>query len=144
MLSEVKSIDEVDEYIDNKIKNKEKIMGFGHRVYKDGDPRAKYLKEMSRKITSETGQSQLFDISVKIADKMKAEKGLIANVDFFSATVYHSMNIEHDLFTPIFAVSRTSGWIAHILEQYRDNRIMRPRAQYIGETNRTYEPIEKR
>lgn len=144
MLSEVKSIDEVDDYIDNKIKNKEKIMGFGHRVYKDGDPRAKYLKEMSRKITAETGQSQLFDISVKIADKMKAEKGLIANVDFFSATVYHSMNIEHDLFTPIFAVSRTSGWIAHILEQYRDNRIMRPRAQYIGETNRTYEPIEER
>lgn len=119
-------------------------MGFGHRVYKDGDPRAKYLKEMSRKITAETGQSQLFDISVKIADKMKAEKGLIANVDFFSATVYHSMNIKHDLFTPIFAVSRTSGWIAHILEQYRDNRIMRPRAQYIGETNRTYEPIEER
>ncbi|MGN4239219.1 citrate synthase [Staphylococcus equorum] len=144
MLSEVKSIDEVDNYIDKKIENKEKIMGFGHRVYKDGDPRAKYLKEMSRKITAETGQSQLFDISVKIADKMKEEKGLIANVDFFSATVYHSMNIEHDLFTPIFAVSRTSGWIAHILEQYRDNRIMRPRAEYIGETDRKYEPIEKR
>ncbi|MBU0437947.1 citrate synthase [Staphylococcus succinus] len=144
MLSEVKSIDEVDAYIDNKIENKEKIMGFGHRVYKDGDPRAKYLKEMSRKITTETGQSQLFDISVKIADKMKKEKGLIANVDFFSATVYHSMNIDHDLFTPIFAVSRTSGWIAHILEQYRDNRIMRPRAQYIGETNRKYEPVEER
>ena len=144
MLSEVKSIDEVDEYIDNKIKNKEKVMGFGHRVYKDGDPRAKYLKEMSRKITSETGQSQLFDISVKIADKMKKEKSLIANVDFFSATVYHSLNIEHDLFTPIFAVSRTSGWIAHILEQYEDNRIMRPRAHYVGEVNRTYVPIEER
>ncbi|MDT3959291.1 citrate synthase [Staphylococcus kloosii] len=144
MLAEVKSEDEVDEYIDNKIKNKEKIMGFGHRVYKDGDPRAKFLKEMSRKITNETGQSQLFDISVKIADKMKKEKGLIANVDFFSATVYHSLNIEHDLFTPIFAVSRTSGWIAHILEQYEDNRIMRPRAHYVGEVNRTYVPIEER
>ncbi|HLR19844.1 MAG TPA: citrate synthase [Staphylococcus sp.] len=144
MLSEVKSIDDVDSYIDKKIENKEKIMGFGHRVYKDGDPRAKYLKEMSKKITAETGQSELFDISVKIADKMKSEKGLIANVDFFSATVYHSMNIQHDLFTPIFAVSRTSGWIAHILEQYRDNRIMRPRAEYIGEKDRKYEPIEER
>lgn len=144
MLSEVKSVDEVDSYIDKKIQNKEKIMGFGHRVYKDGDPRAKFLKEMSKKITSETGQSELFDISVKIADKMKQEKNLIANVDFYSATVYHSLNIDHDLFTPIFAVSRTSGWIAHILEQYQDNRIMRPRAHYIGETNRTYLPIEER
>ncbi|BBK27966.1 citrate synthase [Staphylococcus arlettae] len=144
MLSEVKSVDDVDSYIDKKIQNKEKIMGFGHRVYKDGDPRAKFLKEMSKKITFETGQSELFDISVKIADKMKQEKNLIANVDFYSATVYHSLNIDHDLFTPIFAVSRTSGWIAHILEQYQDNRIMRPRAQYIGETNRTYLPIEER
>src|SRR5699024_80681 len=122
MLSEVKPIDDDDSYIDKKIQNKEKIMGFGHRVYKDGDPRAKFLKEMSKKITSETGQSELFDISVKIADKMKQEKNLIANVDFYSATVYHSLNIDHDLFTPIFAVSRTSGWIAHILEQYQDNR----------------------
>ncbi|WP_251942805.1 citrate synthase [Staphylococcus sp. Marseille-Q5304] len=144
MLTEVGSIDNVDSYINKKIENKEKIMGFGHRVYKDGDPRAKYLKEMSKKITGETGQSELFDISVAIADKMKEEKGLIPNVDFFSATVYHSLNIEHDLFTPIFAVSRTSGWIAHILEQYRDNKIMRPRANYIGETYRTYEPIENR
>lgn len=144
MLSDVKTVDAVDDYIDEKIKNKEKIMGFGHRVYKDGDPRAKYLKEMSKKITEETGQSPLFDISVKIADKMHEEKGLIPNVDFYSATVYHSLNISHDLFTPIFAVSRTSGWIAHMLEQYRDNRIIRPRAQYIGETNRTYLPIEER
>ncbi len=144
MLSEVKSIDEVEAYIDNKIENKEKIMGFGHRVYKDGDPRAKYLKEMSRKITEETGQKQLFDISVKIAEQMKEKKGLIANVDFYSATVYHSLNIPHDLFTPIFAVSRTAGWIAHIFEQYRDNRIMRPRAKYIGEKDRKYVPIEER
>lgn len=144
MLSEVKSIDEVEAYIDNKIENKEKIMGFGHRVYKDGDPRAKYLKEMSRKITEETGQKQLFDISVKIAEQMKEKKGLIANVDFYSATVYHSLNIPHDLFTPIFAVSRIAGWIAHIFEQYRDNRIMRPRAKYIGEKDRKYVPIEER
>ena len=134
MLSEVGSLDNVDNYLDEKIANKEKIMGFGHRVYKEGDPRAKYLREMSRKITEETGQSELYEMSLAIEKRMKEEKGLIPNVDFFSATVYHSMDIPHDLFTPIFAVSRTSGWIAHILEQYRDNRIMRPRANYIGET----------
>ncbi|WP_053037841.1 citrate synthase [Staphylococcus haemolyticus] len=144
MLADVKSVDEVDAYLDEKFKNKEKIMGFGHRVYKDGDPRAKYLREMSRKITSETGRSELYDISIAIEKRMKEEKGLIPNVDFFSATVYHSMDIPHDLFTPIFAVSRTSGWTAHILEQYRDNRIMRPRANYVGETNRKYLPIEER
>lgn len=144
MLSEVGSLDNVDNYLDKKIANKEKIMGFGHRVYKEGDPRAKYLREMSRKITEETGQSELYEMSLAIEKRMKEEKGLIPNVDFFSASVYHSMNIPHDLFTPIFAVSRTSGWIAHILEQYRDNRIMRPRANYIGETNRKYVPIEER
>lgn len=144
MLSEIHSVDEVEPYIDNKLKNKEKIMGFGHRVYKDGDPRAKYLKTMSKKITDETGQKHLYDISVAIEDLMKERTGIIANVDFYSATVYHSMDIPHDLFTPIFAVSRSAGWLAHIFEQYRDNRIMRPRAQYIGETNRKYLPIEER
>lgn len=144
MLKEIGSIDNVDHYLDERFANKDKIMGFGHRVYKDGDPRAKYLREMSRKITEETGQSELFEMSLAIEKRMKEEKGLIPNVDFFSATVYHSMNIPHDLFTPIFAVSRTSGWIAHILEQYRDNRIMRPRAKYIGEQNRKYVPIEER
>ena len=144
MLKEIGSIDNVDHYLDERFANKDKIMGFGHRVYKDGDPRAKYLREMSRKITEETGQSELFEMSLAIEKRMKEEKGLIPNVDFFSATVYHSMNIPHDLFTPIFAVSRTSGWIAHILEQYRDNRIMRPRAKYIGEQNRKYVSIEER
>ena len=144
MLSEIKSVDDVEPYLDKKFENKEKIMGFGHRVYKDGDPRAKYLKTMSKKITDETGQKHLYDISVKIEDIMKERTGIIANVDFYSATVYHSMNIPHDLFTPIFAISRTSGWLAHIFEQYRDNRIMRPRAKYIGETNREYVPIEER
>ncbi len=144
MLTEIGSVDNVEAYLKKAFDNKEKIMGFGHRVYKNGDPRAKYLKEMSQKITDETGQSELFEISVKIADIVKEEKGLLPNVDFYSATVYHSMGIDHDLFTPIFAVSRTSGWVAHILEQLRDNRIMRPRATYIGETNRKYLPIEQR
>ncbi|WP_414046106.1 citrate synthase [Macrococcus equi] len=144
MLSEIGSLENVDAYVADKIAKKEKIMGFGHRVYKNGDPRAKYLKEMSRRITDETGQKELFDMSVKIAEILKEEKGLLPNVDFYSATVYHSMGIEHDLFTPIFAVSRTAGWIAHILEQYSDNRIIRPRATYVGEVGRKYVPIEER
>ncbi|UXR77446.1 MULTISPECIES: citrate synthase [unclassified Staphylococcus] len=144
MLFEIGSIDKVDAYLENAFANKQKVMGFGHRVYKNGDPRAKYLKEMSRKITEETGQKELFEMSVKIADIIKEEKGLLPNVDFYSATVYHSMGIDHDLFTPIFAVSRTSGWTAHIIEQLANNRIIRPRATYVGETNRKYEPIEQR
>lgn len=144
MLTEIGTVDKTDSYIKEKIENKEKIMGFGHRVYKNGDPRAKYLKEMSRRITDETGQKELFEISLRIAEIMKEEKGLLPNVDFFSATVYHSMGVDHDLFTPIFAVSRMAGWTAHILEQYRENRIMRPRAEYTGERNRKYEPIENR
>lgn len=144
MLTEIGSIDNVESYLEKAFENKDKIMGFGHRVYKNGDPRAKYLKEMSRKITEETGQKELFEMSVKIADIMEKEKGLFPNVDFFSATVYHSMNIDHDLFTPIFAVSRTAGWTAHILEQLRNNRIMRPRATYVGEQGRKYVAIENR
>lgn len=144
MLSEIGSLDNVDEYIHQKIENKEKIMGIGHRVYKEGDPRAKYLKDMSRKLTEENGQPELYEMSVRIAELVEKEKGLLPNVDFFSASVYHSMGIPHDLFTPIFAVSRASGWIAHMLEQYENNRLIRPRAEYAGYTNRKYEPIENR
>lgn len=144
MLKEIGSIDNVEGYLQKKFDNKEKIMGIGHRVYKEGDPRAKYLKEMSKKLTEESGYSELFDISTKIADIVKEEKGLLPNVDFYSATVYHSLGIESDLFTPIFAMSRASGWTAHILEQYADNRLIRPRAEYVGATGRKYEPIENR
>ncbi|WJP97166.1 citrate synthase [Macrococcus bovicus] len=144
MLSEIGSMENVEDYIQKKIDNKEKIMGFGHRVYKEGDPRAKYLKEMSRRITDETGQKELYEMSVRIAEIMEEKKGLLPNVDFYSATVYHSMGIEHDLFTPIFAVSRVSGWLAHILEQYENNRIIRPRAEYVGEVGRKYVPVSER
>ncbi|CAC5883575.1 Citrate synthase (si) [Staphylococcus aureus] len=136
MLSEIGSIENVDAYLDEKFANKDKVMGFGHRVYKDGDPRAKYLREMSRQITKDAGREELFEMSVKMEKRMAEEKGLIPNVDFYSASVYHCMEIPHDLFTPIFAVSRSAGWIAHILEQYKDNRIMRPRAKYLREMSR--------
>ena len=99
---------------------------------------------MSRELTELTGQPKWYEMSVKIEEYIKEEKGLPANVDFYSASVYHSLGIEHDLFTPIFAVSRFSGWLAHILEQYENNRLIRPRAEYIGPEERKYVPIEQR
>src|SRR5699024_11435860 len=96
------------------------------------DPRAKHLKEMSRRLTSLTGQEKWYNMSIKIEEYVKAEKGLPANVDFYSASVYHSLGIDHDLFTPLFAVSRASCWLAYILEQFDNNRLIRPRAEYVG------------
>jgi citrate synthase len=119
-------------------------MGFGHRVYKTGDPRAKFLKNMSQKLTSLSGQEELYEMSVKIDEIIQKEKGLLPNVDFYSASTYHSLGISRELFTPIFALSRTSGWTAHILEQYANNRLIRPRAEYIGSKLRKYVPIEER
>ncbi|SIS51638.1 citrate synthase [Salimicrobium flavidum] len=144
MLTEIGDVDNAIPHIEKKLENKEKIMGMGHRVYQQGDPRAKHLREMSRELTGLTGHSKFYDMSVKIEKYIKENKGLPANVDFYSASVYHSLGIDHDLFTPIFAVSRTSGWLAHILEQYNDNRLIRPRADYTGPKNQTYKPVEER
>ncbi|SDB94631.1 citrate synthase [Pelagirhabdus alkalitolerans] len=144
MLMEIQEVDQAIPYIKEKIANKEKIMGMGHRVYKSGDPRAKHLKDMSKKLTSKVGQEKWYQMSEKIESYIKEHKGLPANVDFYSASVYHSMGIKHDLFTPIFAMSRTSGWVAHMLEQYRNNRLIRPRAEYVGPTDQSYKPIHER
>lgn len=144
MLTEIGEVDNAIPYIEEKLANKEKIMGMGHRVYRNGDPRAKHLKEMSRQLTQLTGQSKYYDMSIKIEEYIKENKGLPANVDFYSASVYHSLGIDHDLFTPIFAVSRISGWLAHILEQYQNNRLIRPRAEYSGPKGQKYVPIEQR
>lgn len=144
MLMEIGSVENVEPYIRRALDNKEKIMGFGHRVYKNGDPRAKHLKEMSRQLTAITGEPKWYEMSVKIEEIVTKEKGLLPNVDFYSASVYHSLGIKHDLFTPIFAVSRMSGWLAHILEQYADNRLIRPRAEYVGPEKQKYIPIDQR
>ncbi|MFD0051040.1 citrate synthase [Actinomycetes bacterium NPDC127524] len=144
MLTEIGSVGRVESVINEKLANKEKIMGFGHRVYRKGDPRAKHLKEMSQKLTEITGQPEYYEMSIKIEDIVTSQKNLPPNVDFYSASVYHSLGIDHDLFTPIFAVSRTSGWIAHILEQYSNNRLIRPRAEYTGPGMQKYVPLEKR
>ncbi|HLR79085.1 MAG TPA: citrate synthase [Bacillota bacterium] len=144
MLMEIGEEENAIPYIQKALDNKEKIMGMGHRVYRTGDPRAKHLKKMSEELTKRSGQEKWYNMSVKIEEYIKKEKGLPANVDFYSASVYHSLGIDHDLFTPIFAVSRVSGWIAHILEQYENNRLIRPRAEYTGPNTQQYVAIEDR
>ncbi|KXH87197.1 citrate synthase [Sporosarcina sp. HYO08] len=144
MLTEIGSEEKVESYIREKLNNKEKIMGFGHRVYRQGDPRAKHLREMSKRLTKLRGEEKYYNMSRKIEEIVTGEKQLPPNVDFYSASVYHSLGIDHDLFTPIFAVSRVSGWIAHILEQYSNNRLIRPRADYTGPGMQKYVPINER
>src|SRR5277367_3493305 len=132
MLQEIGSPDKVDTYVDQALAQKKKIMGIGHRVYKVLDPRAPHLREMAIKLSDKLGEPKWIRMSERIAAIMKERKGLNANVDFYSATVYHSLGIPTDLFTPIFAISRMSGWTAHILEQYADNRLFRPLSEYNG------------
>ncbi len=144
MLTEIGEVENAIPYVEEKLANKEKIMGMGHRVYRKGDPRAKHLKKMSEQLTKLVGEEKWYEMSVKIEEYIKKEKGLPANVDFYSASVYHCLGIDHDLFTPIFAMSRTSGWIAHILEQYENNRLIRPRAEYVGPKHVKFVPLENR
>ncbi|MCI0763922.1 citrate synthase [Bacillus sp. TL12] len=144
MLKEIGEEENVESYIHNALQNKVKIMGFGHRVYEHGDPRAKHLREMSKKLCVLLGEDKWYNMSIKIEDIVTKEKGLPPNVDFYSASVYHCLGIDHDLFTPIFAISRMSGWLAHILEQYENNRLIRPRADYNGPTHQRYVPLAQR
>ncbi len=123
---------DVIDYVKGMLAQKKKIPGFGHRVYHTEDPRATHLRVMSRDLGNSSGQAKWFDISQKIEEFVKADKKLNANVDFYSASTYHTLGIDVDLFTPIFAVSRVSGWAAHVIEQLDDNRLIRPRAEYLG------------
>jgi citrate synthase len=133
------------EYIKGMLAQKKKIPGFGHRVYHTEDPRATHLRQMSQDLGSSSGQRKWFDASQKIENFIKGEKKLNANVDFYSASTYHTLGIDVDLFTPVFAVSRISGWTAHVIEQLEDNRLIRPRADYIGPPYPThYTPVDER
>jgi citrate synthase len=132
-------------YVKGMLAEKKKVPGFGHRVYHTEDPRATHLRKMSHDLGESNGQRQWYDMSEKIEHFVKAEKKLNANVDFYSASTYHTLGIDLDLFTPIFAVSRISGWTAHVIEQLDDNRLIRPRAEYMGpEYPNPYVPIDKR
>ncbi len=147
LLNEIGEIERTEEVILEKLRTKAKIMGFGHRVYKALDPRAKILMQFSEKLAKQTGNEKYYMISKKVEEIMAREvgaKGIYPNVDFFSASVYHYLGIETSLFTPIFAVSRVAGWTAHVLEQLHNNRLLRPRAVYLGEFDQPYIPISER
>ena len=145
MLEEIGSTDKVDAWLEDALAQKKKIMGIGHRVYKVLDPRAPHHKRMAEQLTAQLGEPKWIQMSDRIATVMKERKGLNANVDFYSATVYYSLGIPTDLFTPIFAISRMSGWTAHVLEQLADNRLFRPLSEYVGpEVGKKVVPIADR
>ena len=145
MLLEIRDPSQVEDYLRQALAQKKKISGFGHRVYRTEDPRATHLRQMSKELCESSGNIKWFQMSQAIENTMKREKQLNANVDFYSATVYYTLGVAVDLFTPIFAVSRIAGWTAHILEQLGNNRLIRPRAEYQGpEYPARYVPMAER
>jgi citrate synthase len=147
MLNEIPSVDQAEAYVMDKIARKERIMGFGHRVYKAKDPRAAELMTLAEQLARDTGNMDLYEKSHRIEEIMEREyaaKGIYPNVDFYSATTYHCIGLKLDLFTPMFALSRIAGWAGHVIEQLADNRLFRPKAEYIGPHDVSYVPVGKR
>lgn len=144
MLIGIGDLDKVDGWVDQALAEKKKIMGIGHAVYKTEDPRATWLRKYSKHMAEKKGESKWFDMSQRIEQLMHEKKGMYPNVDFYSASTYYLMGIALDMYTPIFAVSRISGWTGHILEQYSHNKLIRPRAEYIGARDLVYVPISER
>jgi citrate synthase len=145
MLQQIGEEQNVDAWIENQLAQKKKIMGIGHRVYKTLDPRAPHLRTMAVTLSEQLGEPKWIHMSERIASIMKERKGLNANVDFYSATVYYSLGLPTDLFTPIFAVARCSGWTGHVMEQLADNRLYRPLSEYTGPSlGKKFIPIDKR
>jgi citrate synthase len=147
MLGTIASVDAAEEFIKDKLAKKEKIPGFGHRVYKAYDPRAAHLKALAKQLAADTGNIDLFNKSTRIEEVMnreKAAKGIYPNVDFYSATTYHCIGLPLDLFTPMFVIGRVGGWSAHALEQLANNRLFRPDVNYTGPHGVAYTPIDKR
>ena len=149
MLLEIGQLEKVDEYIKSKLARKERIMGFGHRVYKAYDPRATYLKTFAKQVASDTGNLPLYEMTRRIEEIVLAqpniiEKGIFPNVDFYSATTYYSLGLDLDLFTCMFAASRMSGWTGHCIEQLAANKLIRPHADYTGPHGLVYLPVDQR
>ena len=144
MLIKIGDMEGVDAFVDNALETKQKIMGIGHAVYKTEDPRATWLRKCSKQMAEKKGESKWFEMSQRIEQLMLEKKGMYPNVDFYSASTYYLMGIALDMYTPIFAVSRISGWTGHILEQYGNNKLIRPRAEYIGARDQKYVPITER
>lgn len=147
MLKEIGTADTARSYVERALQNKKKLMGFGHRVYKVKDPRATVLQELCRRLFRECGSSPLYEVALEVertAGESLNRKGIYPNVDFYSGIIYDKMGIDVDLFTPLFAMARVSGWLAHWLEQLRENKLFRPDQIYSGEHNRPYVPIDRR
>jgi citrate synthase len=147
MLIEIGEPERAKDYVLGKIERKERVMGFGHRVYKTYDPRAKKLEDLLRRLASIKGATKMYDIAKEVethALERLAEKGLYPNVDFYSGCIYTLLNIPTDLFTPIFAIARTAGWLAHWREYRGENKLFRPTQIYVGEHNKIYQPINER
>jgi len=143
-LLEIGRLDQVDAFTDTALAEKRRLMGFGHRVYTAGDPRAAILKGMAEEACRQSGQGLWYDLAVKLHARVHAAKKLIPNVDFYSAPLFYSIGIPLDLFTPVICVARVAGWTANLLEQYDDNRLIRPRADYKGAGRQSFAPVEKR
>ncbi len=147
LLNEIGDMDQVEPVIRGKLERKDKIMGFGHRVYKAYDPRATYLKTFAKQLAEDTGNLKLYEMSHRIEqimDEAVGSRGIYPNVDFYSATTYYSIGLDIDLFTPMFAMSRISGWVGHCIEQLADNKLIRPRCEYTGPHGLEYTPIDSR
>jgi citrate synthase len=147
MLNEIPTVDAAEKYVLDKLAKKDKIPGFGHRVYKSYDPRAKHLQVLAKQLATDTGNIGLYEKSKKIEDVMAtavAAKGIYPNVDFYSATTYHCIGLPLDLFTPMFVIARVGGWAAHVLEQLADNRLFRPDVDYKGPHDARYKPMSER
>ncbi len=144
MLQKIGEPTRAEAYIGEKLEAHQKIPGFGHRVYRTEDPRATHLRQMSRELGEHIGNLRWYEVSRKVEEAVMGQKRIYANVDFYSASCYFTMGIPIDMFTPVFAVSRIAGWTAHVLEQYGDNRLIRPRAEYMGEKDVAYIPIDRR
>jgi citrate synthase len=143
-LESIESVDGVPEAVRDILGSGRKIMGFGHRVYRTEDPRATHLRRLSHELGEQAGETRWFEMSESMERTVMEEKGLYPNVDFYAASVYRSLGIPTDLFTPVFAVSRTAGWTAHVMEQHADNRLIRPDSDYVGERGRSVVPLERR
>ncbi len=144
MIIEVGKTKNASKYIEKAFDEKKKIMGFGHRVYKVDDARKPHLKKMAHQLWKEKDDMTLYEVAEEIEKQVKSRKPIITNVDFYSAPLLYGLDIPTDLFTPLFAMSRIAGWSAHVLEQYGNNRLIRPRARYVGPIDRTFKPIEQR
>jgi citrate synthase len=144
MLQKIGEPSRAEAYVRERLDAHQKISGFGHRVYRTEDPRATHLRQMSKELGEHIGNLRWYEISRKVEEAVMEQKRIYANVDFYSASCYFTMGIPIDMFTPVFAVSRMAGWTAHVLEQYGDNRLIRPRAEYVGEKDVAYVPIDRR